>query len=424
MEPPFTLKRPKVKPVHLATGIFVARQGGFLPLKRLNKVVMHQPKVQKSGLHRGRVHPDDPYASEKLFEELRRAEVLSERLSREQLETVRRALHQFVANDQAAFASYAPHKPFGNDYSVCDKRLVTMDPGHPTDGGLGNVLVNLLATSAAGRSVLSAVDTVLGQPSAMGDLASPFLENEEMVARPLPPIDVEELAEVMASQTEALSNLVGRLQGNFTPETQSRLLIIGLSLWVIVAILRWSERACGSTSTRLLLADFSQRPRRPLRRASWLSVVQARRQLGDYKTKCKNSNPPVGDPGNWSELFDYLGKRCGLIQPRSDSSRGRKYIEPMPDTIRVIVMSCFKSGETLLPFVQVAKRIRQTWGIVIGAEPDDTALIREAGFGNLQEDDDIAANVAAFRERLEDLQLAARLSDGEHRCAALPEDLP
>jgi hypothetical protein len=82
-------------------------------------------------------------------------------------------------------------------------------------------------------------------------------------------------------------------------------------------------------------------------------------------------------------------------------------------------MSCFESGEMLLPFVQVAKRIRQTWGIVIGAEPDDTALIREAGFGNLQEDDDIAANVAAFRERLEELQMVARLSDGEHRCAAL-----
>jgi len=62
--------------------------------------------------------------------------------------------------------------------------------------------------------------------------------------------------------------------------------------------------------------------------------------------------------------------------------------------------------------------------VVVGGEPDDPQRFREAGFGNLQEDDDIAANVTAFRERLEDLQLAVRLSDGEHRCAALPEDLP
>jgi hypothetical protein len=96
----------------------------------------------------------------------------------------------------------------------------------------------------------------------------------------------------------------------------------------------------------------------------------------------------------------------------------------MPDTIRVLVMSCFRSGETLLPFLKLAQRLRQTWSIVVGAEPDDTERIREAGFGNLQEDEDLAANVSAFRERLEDLQLAIRLSDGEHRCAALPEDLP
>jgi hypothetical protein len=87
-------------------------------------------------------------------------------------------------------------------------------------------------------------------------------------------------------------------------------------------------------------------------------------------------------------------------------------------------MSCFRNGETLLPFVKLAQRIRQTWSIVVGAEPDDPERIRDAGLGNLEEDDDIATNVSAFRERLEDLQLAARLSDGEHRCAALPEDLP
>ena len=96
----------------------------------------------------------------------------------------------------------------------------------------------------------------------------------------------------------------------------------------------------------------------------------------------------------------------------------------MSDTIRVLVMSCFREGDTLLPFPKLAQRMRQTWSLVIGAEPDDPDRIREAGFGNLQEDDDLAANVAAFRERLEELQLATRLSDGEHRCAALPEDLP
>lgn len=424
MSPPFKLKRPKIKPVHLATGVFVARQNGFRQLKRLNRVAMHQLKVQKSGPHRGRVHPDDPYTSEKVFEELQQADILSSRLTREQFEVVRRALHQFLANDQAAFHCYSPHKPFGNDYSTCDRRLVTMDQSHPTDGGLGVVLASVLASSAAGRTVLEGIDTFLDEPSAAGDLAAPFLDPDEPTARQVALPETEDLADLMVQQTEALSNLASRLKDNFTPETQARLLILGLSLWVLSATLKWSERACGTQTPRLLLADFTQRPRRPLRRASWISVVQARRQLGDYVSFCRQSNPPVGDPGNWGEMFDYLGKRCGLIQPRSDTSRGRRYVEPMSDTIRVLVMSCFREGDTLLPFPKLAQRMRQTWSIVIGAEPDDPDRIREAGFGNLQEDDDLAANVTAFRERLEELQLATRLSDGEHRCAALPEDLP
>jgi len=424
MTPPFKLKRPTVKPVHLATGIFVARQGGFRQLRRLNRTALHELKVQKSGPHKGRVHPNDPYTSEKIYEELRQAGILSDRLTREHFETVRRALYQFLANDQAAFHCYAPHRQFGNDYSVCDRRLLTMDPNHPTDGGLGAVLLSALSASAAGRSVLETIDLILDQPSPIGDLAAPFIEAEDLAPSSPTHVETEDLASLMAPQTEALANLARRVQGNFTPETQARLIVLGLCLWVLVATLKWSELACGRQDAHILLADFTQSPRRPIRRASWGSVVQARRQLEDYMKLCKDSNPPVGNPGNWATMFDYLGKRCGLIQPRSDKSRGRRYVEPMSDTIRVLVMSCFHEGETLLPFVRLAQRIRQTWLIVTGAEPDDPERIRLAGLSNLQEDDDLAANVSAFRERLEDLQLYVRLSDGEHRCAALPEDLP
>jgi len=299
-----------------------------------------------------------------------------------------------------------------------------MDSSHPTDGGLGAVLLSVLSASEAGRLVLEAIDSILDQPSPIGDLAAPFIETEELLPRPPFQCETEQLATLMMRQTEALGNLARRLQGNFTPETQARLIILGLCLWILIATVKWSELACDTQNHRILLADFTQRPRRPLRRASWSSVVQTRRQLEDYVKLCKESNPPVGDPGNWPDLFDYLGKRCGLIQPRSDKSRGRRYIEPMSDTIRVIVMSCFQQEETLLPFVKLTERIRLTWSIVVGAEQDDPERIRMAGLSNLQEDDDLGTNVAAFRERLEDLQLAIRLSDGEHRCAALPEDLP
>ncbi len=425
LTPPFKLKRPKVKPVHLATGIFVDRLGGFYRLERLSHVVMHQLKVMGTGSHKGRIHPNDPYVSEKVFDEARQAHAVADRISRQELEFVRRALHQFVANDQAAFHAFSPHRPFGNDYSVCDQRLVTMDSSHPTDGGLGALLVSALELSAEGRSVLAAIDRILATPTAVGDLASPFIDQDaRLVPRAFEPIDAQNLAALMSKQTAALSHLAGRLHDNFTLETEARLLLLGLCLWILVSLLRWSDRATGTTNPRLLLADFSQRARRPLRRSSWLSVVQARRQLVDYVALCKQSNPPVGEPGNWPELFDYLGKRCGLIQPRADKSRGRKYVEPMPDTIRVLVMSCFDPNERLLAFGALARRLREIWSISVGAESDDPQRFREAGFGNLQEDDDIGENVTAFRERLEELQLAVRLSDGEHRCAALPEELP
>jgi hypothetical protein len=96
----------------------------------------------------------------------------------------------------------------------------------------------------------------------------------------------------------------------------------------------------------------------------------------------------------------------------------------MPDTIRVLVMSCFDRSEPLLRFGVLARRLREIWSISVGGESDDPQRFREAGFGNLQEDDDIGGNVTRFRERLEEMQLAVRLSDGERRCAALPEELP
>ena len=367
MQPPFKLKRPKVKPVHLATGVFVARQAGFFRLERLNRFAMHQLKVMATGQHKGRVHPDDRYTSEKVFEDLRAAGILSDRVSREQMEIVRRAVHQFIANDQAAFHCYWPHRPFGNDYTTSDQRLVTIDSSHSTDGGLGTLLVSALSVTPDGNSVLTSIDDILAANSSFGDLVSPLIDDAEITPRTVPPAECHEVAMLMAPQTAALSNLTRRLRDNFTLETRARLLVLGLCLWVLTCILRWSERACGTQLQRLLLADFSQRPRRPLRRASWISVVQARRQLADYKVFCEKANPPLENPGNWADLFDFLGKRSGLIQPRSDSSRARRYVEPMPDTIRVLVMSSFKPEERLLPFGELARRFREIWSVVVGA---------------------------------------------------------
>lgn len=388
---------------------------------------MHQPKVMGSGKHKGQIHPTDPYVSETVYSAMQAsgAQTLASRISREEFEIVRRALHQFVANDEAAFHAFSPHRPFGNDYSTCDHRLVTMDGAHPTDGGLGVLLVSALELSAKGQTVLTAIDRILHAHSPLGDLASPFIDpNEQITPRPFTPIDAQDIASLMSAQTNALSQLAERLRDNFTLETEARLLLVGLSLWILIGVLRWSTQALSVPNPQILLADFSQRPRKPIRRASWLTVVQARKQLGSYVSQCRQSNPPVGDPGNWPDLFDYLGKRSGLIQPRADRSRGRKFIEPTPDTLRVLVMSCFGENERLLKFGTLAQRLRETWAISVGAEPDDPQRFRNAGIGNLQEDDDIGGNVTAFRERLEELQLAVRLSDGEHRCAALPEDLP
>ena len=424
MQPPFKLKRPKVKPVHVATGIFIAQLGGYRKLELLNRIVMHQPKIQKSGIHKGRVHPDDPYSSERVYNDVLTQGLISERISRDNFEHFRRAAHQLLANDQAAFHAFAPHRPFGNDYSTCEGGLVTTDASHPTDGGLGAVVKATLQATADGRKVLEAVDRILSVQSSSGALLGAFTQNHQLQSSGQIPELNEGLRDLMAPQTLALSRLVQRIETNFMAETRARLILIGICLWILCATLRWSGQSIAPRIPRLLLGDFTEQPRRPLRRASWISVLQARRQLNDYKSFCLNSNPPLESPGAWADLFDYLGKRCGLIQPRSDTSRARKFIEPLSDTVRVMVMSCFAKDETLLPFVELCKRLRETWHLTVGGESDDPQRFRDLGFGNLHEDQDIGANVRAFRERLEELQLAARLSDGEHRCAALPEDLP
>ena len=85
-------------------------------------------------------------------------------------------------------------------------------------------------------------------------------------------------------------------------------------------------------------------------------------------------------------------------------------MSPRQDMLEVLVRSVVAPGDTL-SLLELQNRLSQTFGVVIGGQPDDIDVLLHAGI--YQADSQaLEQNQAAFAKQLSDLSFARLLADG------------
>ena len=419
----------RVKPVHLATGFFVALLGRNYKDELLNNVVAFSDGKDPTG----------NYALDNLYSELMRSGKLAGSVGKRELHVLRRHLRCLAGNDEATYPIYNEKPGFGCDYSTAAHDMVTRFSDN--DGGTGFFAHSILEATDDGRFVLEFARRSLNAPSpTWRQVFQPLLEAEysedvsanryEAKFGALSSKRVKGIAKRMAKQSKALRTLCENADSLAAPETKLRFLIIGLCLWLFHYLIAESARRSGEVTA--LLSDVSGDSRLRMRAQSRWSYIRLRETLiAGFATFADNGrfdecvdawayvrDEQQGRP-KFEEFYRELALRAGLAQPRA-SRIPAKHFELQPDTLRVLILSVLPLAEGFLTLAQVLDRLYEVWGLVFGGRPQDAELLVQLGYVGLDQDRDLTPNTAALIELLSDLGLATRFSDGLVMCHSRP----
>lgn len=419
----------RIKPIHFASGFFLALTDRHYQLETLNKTVaMSANKAM-----------EEDYSTSGLSELLRANGSVRADFGEESIHDLRRHLHSVVANDEAVYPVFAPYSGFGNDYSLVSSRFLT---NHKRNDGFAGLFVSsVLRQSDAGKRVLkSALDWLESDRSAVHRLFRPLLDDEddsvscdekekhETQFGELTSARLKRISRMMADQTSALERLCGNLDRLVASETRLRGLTIALLVWLFHYLIR--EGRTRASPPPMLLMDFLGHPQSRLRSQSrWCFIRNTEVLLqsfdrfktegrfdefeSEYETLSAKPKFPL-----LHEIFRELGLRSGLAQPRANNVP--KHFELQPDTLRVLVLSIIPHG-AIQPLSELAKQLSSIWGIVVGANADDSAHLAANGYAGLDQSDDLTPNVEAFVRLLKELGLAISPADGLILCSTHSE---
>ena len=419
----------RVKPVHLATGFFVALLGRNYREKILNNVVAFSDGKDLSG----------NYALENLHPELVRLEKLASTIGPRELHTLRRHLRCLAGNDEAVFPAYAEKAGFGCDYSTASHDVLTRTKDN--DGFAGYFAHAVLSNSDHGQFVLNFARKCLNAPSpTLRQIFQPLLDDtyadEDSASRytarfgELKNKRVKNIAKKVAKQTFALRTLCENADLLAATETKLRFLIIGLCLWLFRYLIE--EALAKTDETIALLADVSGEASSRMRAQSRWSYARLREALvagfarfaaeGRFD-ECADAwgyveSEQQGRP-KFEEFYRELALRSGLAQPRA-SRIPAKHFEPQPDTLRVLTLSVLPAADGFLPLADLLDRLFDTWGITFGGRPEDADLLGRLGYVGLDQDRNLTPNATSLVNLLAELGLATRFSDGLVMCHSQP----
>lgn len=427
----------RMKPVHFATGYFLAITGRRYRLEWLNKtsVISH-----KDGLK-------GDYLPENLLETLRADERVGARIDLMKFEALRQQVSAAMDNDSAVFAGYSPYSQFGNDYTLTSTRFLT--DHKRLDGFAGYLTACVLERSEDGRAVREFSEQWISRAGGPferfvaplldeSDSAQDWNNTYESKFGLVDEARLEAISALMQAPTAAVAQLCRNSDATTPHHARLRSLVLALSNWLLAYLLRESSRGIGQIGRPLLFMDFLGQPGTRCRSQSRASFARHREML--YKTY-ENWNAVGRFSGQEdsfelfrsgaSRLYDFkfleqhfsdLSVRIGLAQPRTSQVR-QKHYECQPDTLRMLATSVLTEGDVLtLP--QLAERLKETWGVCFGGCVDDHAELQEAGYLGLDEDDDLRANREAFVQLLKTMDLAVEPSDGLVLCAVDNDLLP
>lgn len=419
----------RVKPVHFATGFFVALLGRNYRDEILNNVVAFSDGKDLTG----------NYALDNLHPELLRSGKMDSVIGKRELHTLRKHLRCLAGNDEAVFPAYAEKAGFGCDYSTAAHDILTRTKDN--DGFSGYFAHSVLDTTEDGRFVLEFAKRCLNAPSpTLRQVFQPLLEaehtEEDSASRyearfgELDNKRVKNIAKRMAKQTSALRTLCDNADSLAATETKLRFLIIGLCLWLFRYLI---EESVGTSDEAIaLLTDVTGDSRSRMRAQSRWSYARLREALiagfasfakdGRFD-QCAEAWKYVEDEQQgrpkFEEFYRELALRSGLAQPRA-SRVPAKHFEPQPDTLRVLVLSVLPVADGFLPLAKLLDRLFDVWGLVFGGRSQDADLLGQLGYVGLDQDRDLTPNATALIELLSDLGLATRFSDGLAMCHSQP----
>jgi len=421
----------RVKPVHFATGFFVALLGHRYKAELLNNVVAFRDGKDPKG----------DYTLERLHPKLVTLEKLNTKVSSRDLHILRRHLRCLAGNDEAVFPAYNPEKAgFGCDYSTASHDMLTHTKDN--DGFSGFFVCSILETTEDGRYVLEFARRCLNpsKPHTWRQVFQPLLDAEQidtdeagLYQERFGELDgkrVKRIAKSAAKQTSALRTLCENADLLVATETKLRFLIIGLCVWLFHYLIEESVGLSGETV--VLLADVSGDSHSRMRAQSRWSYARLREALiAGFATFAKEGrfdecaeaweyveNEQQGRP-KFDEFYRELALRSGLAQPRA-SRVPAKHFEPQPDTLRVLVLSLLPAASEFYPFANLLDRLFEVWGLVFGGRPQDAELLGQLRYVGLDQDTDLTPNAAALIDLLSGLGLATRLSDGLIMCHSEP----
>jgi len=421
----------RVKPVHFATGFFVALLGCNYRNELLNNVVAFSDGKDLAG----------NYALNNLHAELVRLGRISNNVSKHQLYALRKHLRCLAGNDDAVFPAYAEKSGFGCDYSTATKDMLTRTKD--TDGFSGFFVFSILDSTDDGRFILDFTRSCLSASNpTLGQVFQPLLDaehaEEDSVSKyedhfgQLDAKRVKGIARRAVKQTKALRTLCENVTSLAATETKLRFIVIGLCLWLFRYLIEESASGTDGTEPLAILTDVCQDSRSRLRAQSRSSYSRLGEVLiegfsgfadkGRFD-KCVDQwdhikNEEQGRP-KFEEFYRELALRSGLAQPRASRVQA-KHFEPQPDTLRVLVMSVLAVSDELAPLSHLLDRLYDVWGLVFGGRPQDADLLRRLCYDALDQDRDLTPNVTSLVELLSDLGLATRFSDGLVMCHSQP----
>ncbi len=413
----------RVKPVHFATGFFLAVTGQNYKQRDLNYTVALPARKE----------PEGNYTLSALQDHLTAAGKLPQSFSPRDLHLLRTHLQAVVDNDDAVYAMFGEKPGFGSDYSACSARLVSRTKDN--DGFLGQFVKSIFERSQDGQEILRLTKSWLTAGETATDwLLSPLLDEEgedvdlaEKARTKVGDIGddrANHVAQLLACETKAIRTLCENCD-SLPPERRLRYLMVGLGCWVTAYLRRLSFTA---DQLLPLLVDMSAGLSSKMREQSRWSYTRFRESVvasfgslaeqgifDDCQTAWEWVKAEYGGRPKIEEFFRELLIRNGLAQPRGGRVNA-KHFELQADTLAVVVLSVLSRSEDVVALPELFGRLFATWGLCFGGRSADADLLAAYGYFGLDEKSDLSPNVEATTELLVDLGFARKYSDGLVLC--------
>ncbi len=420
----------RMKPVHFASGFFIALKGQVYANELLNKVAVTQAN---KGLQHG-------YTAEDLLAKLKADQLVSSTMTQADVELLRVQVNGVVNNDAAMYPAFHPYRPKGNDYTFISPRVLTT--ANRTDGFAGLFVFAVLDETASGKAILDAGRELAAEPQgALEQLVAPLLEDEDPETRELlesyerdfgvlDPARIASIAADMQAETDALQRLCANMMG-YSHYKKIRYYVLGLLAWLMSYMLKTASPE--QSKTPLMFFDFMGERDGRIRTQSQTCYARlretVRRSYSEFAASGRFDPDPIAkglfspkerpDETNFKfleEHFSNLALRMGYIQPRASRVR-LKHFELQPDTLRVLMLSILDvDAGNAITLDDVCKRLGHTWSVVVGALGVDLESLREQDYFGFDEED-LRHNTAAFSQHLKSLSMAFEPSDGLVLCS-------